>query len=88
MTAPKALVLNAPGTNRDHDVAFALQLAGAEPSIVSLNELAERPQMLDDVQILVAAGGFSHADALGAGRMFAVSLRQAAGDGLREFVAA
>jgi phosphoribosylformylglycinamidine synthase len=88
MTSPTALVLSAPGTNRDHDVAFALRLAGADPSIVSLNELAERPHLLADAQMLVAAGGFSNADALGAGRMFAVSLRQAAGDGLREFVAA
>jgi phosphoribosylformylglycinamidine synthase I len=88
VTAPTALVLNAPGTNRDHDVAYALELAGAIATIVTLAELAERPQLLTDAQMLVAAGGFSHADALGAGRMFAVSLQQAAGNGLREFVAA
>ncbi len=88
MTSPSAMVLSAPGTNRDHDVAFALRLAGADPTIVSLNELAERPHLLADAQMLVAAGGFSNADALGAGRMFALSLRQAAGDGLRDFVAA
>jgi phosphoribosylformylglycinamidine synthase len=88
MTAPSALVLSAPGTNRDHDVAFALGLAGAAPTIVGLDELAERPELLADAQILVAAGGFSHADALGAGRMFAVSLRHAVGDGLAAFVAA
>jgi phosphoribosylformylglycinamidine synthase subunit PurQ / glutaminase len=88
MTAPVALVLSAPGTNRDRDVAFALRLAGADPAIVTLTELAERPHLLADAQMLIAAGGFSHADALGAGRMFAVSLRQAAGDGLRDFVAA
>lgn len=88
MSAPTAVVLSAPGTNRDHDVAFALELAGASPSIVSLLELAERPQLLDDAQLLVAAGGFSNADALGAGRMFAVSLQHAAGEGLQRFVAA
>ena len=44
---PTALVLNAPGTNRDHDVAFALQLAGADADrSSSLHELAERPQLL------------------------------------------
>ena len=31
MSRPVALVVAAPGTNRDHDVAFALDLAGAEP---------------------------------------------------------
>ena len=30
MSRPTALVLAAPGTNRDRDVAFALDLAGAE----------------------------------------------------------
>ena len=88
MSTPTAVVLSAPGTNRDHDVAFALELAGAAPVIVSLIELAERPQVLDDAQLLVAAGGFSNADALGAGRMFAVSLQHAAGEGLQRFVAA
>ena len=88
VSSPTALVLSAPGTNRDHDVAFALTLAGATPTIVSLRELAERPQLLADAQMLVAPGGFSHADSLGAGRMFAVSLRHAVGDGLRDFVAA
>jgi phosphoribosylformylglycinamidine synthase len=87
MSAPKALVLSAPGTNRDHDVAYALQLAGAEPQIVSVAQLAEQPFLLAAAQLVVAAGGFSHADALGAGRMFAVSLRQAVGDDLQQFVA-
>jgi phosphoribosylformylglycinamidine synthase I len=88
MSTPTALVLSAPGTNRDHDVAYALNLAGADPTIVGLDQLAENPQLLADAQMLVAAGGFSHADALGAGRMFAVSLRHAVGDGLQAFVAA
>jgi phosphoribosylformylglycinamidine synthase subunit PurQ / glutaminase len=85
--SPTALVLSAPGTNRDHDVAFALTLAGATPTIVSMHELAERPHLLAEAQMLVAPGGFSHADALGAGRMFAVSLHHAVGDRLRTFVA-
>ena len=88
MSSPTALVLSAPGTNRDHDVAFALTLAGATPTIISLHELTERPQLLADAQMLVAPGGFSHADSLGAGRMFAVSLQHALGDSLRGFVAA
>jgi phosphoribosylformylglycinamidine (FGAM) synthase-like amidotransferase family enzyme len=36
---PKALILQAYGTNRDHDVAEALFLAGAEPVLVPLNAL-------------------------------------------------
>lgn len=88
MSRPTALVLAAAGTNRDHDVAFALDLAGAEARITLLAELIERPSLLDDGQMVVIAGGFSYADALGAGRMFALQLEHRVGDVLRAFVAA
>ena len=88
MSRPTALVLAAAGTNRDHDVAFALDLAGAEPRITLLAELIERPSLLVDGQMVVIAGGFSYADALGAGRMFALQLEHRVGDVLRAFVAA
>jgi phosphoribosylformylglycinamidine synthase subunit PurQ / glutaminase len=88
MSRPTALVLAAAGTNRDHDVAFALDLAGAEPRITLLSELIERPTLLDSAQMVVIAGGFSYADAVGAGRMFALQLEHRVGDALRAFVAA
>ena len=88
MSRPTALVLAAAGTNRDHDVAFALDLAGAESRVTLLSELIERPALIDDGQMVVIAGGFSYADALGAGRMFALQLQHRVGDVLRSFVAA
>jgi phosphoribosylformylglycinamidine synthase subunit PurQ / glutaminase len=88
MSRPGALVLAAAGTNRDHDVAFALDLAGAEARIVLLAEAIERPTLFTDAQMVVIAGGFSYADALGAGRMFALQLQHRLGDVLRTFVAA
>ena len=88
MSRPTALVLAAAGTNRDHNVAFALDLAGAEPRITLLSELIERPSLLDSGQMVVIAGGFSYADALGAGRMFALQLEHRVGDALLAFVAA
>ena len=88
MSRPTALVLAAAGTNRDHDVAFALDLAGAEARITLLSELIERPALLDEGQMVVIAGGFSYADALGAGRMFALQLEHRVGDALRGFVTA
>lgn len=88
MSPPLAIVLSAPGTNRDNDVAFALSEAGADPDIVSLRRLADDPSMLGRAQMLVVAGGFSNADALGAGRMFALSLQHLAQAELGEFVAA
>ena len=87
MSRPVALVLAAAGTNRDHDVAFALDLAGAESRIILLSDLIERPALLDGAQMVVIAGGFSYADALGAGRMFALQLEHRVGDVLQSFVA-
>lgn len=88
MSRPTALVLAAAGTNRDHDVSFALDLAGAEARITLLSELIRRPALLDACQMVVIAGGFSYADALGAGRMFALQLEHRVGDVLKDFVAA
>lgn len=86
MSRPTALVVQAPGTNRDGDVSFALDLAGAEPHIVLLSDLLADPAPLDDARLLVLPGGFSHADSLGAGRMFGLELALGVGDLLRAFV--
>jgi phosphoribosylformylglycinamidine synthase I len=85
---PKALILLAAGTNRDRDVAQAFTLAGAEPSIVPLQGLRQTNRPWKDYQILVAAGGFSYADALGAGKMLALDLMHFFADQVAEFVAA
>lgn len=84
MTQPRALIITAPGTNRDADIAFALAHAGAQPEIVPLIALREQPQVLRGAQLIVIPGGFSYADALGAGRIFAWELRQIVGEGISE----
>jgi phosphoribosylformylglycinamidine synthase subunit PurQ / glutaminase len=81
VTRPAAMVVTGPGTNRDTDAVLALDLAGAEPSLVLATELAARPELLDAARIVVVAGGFSYGDALGAGRMLALDL--VTGDGGR-----
>lgn len=86
MTAARALVLAAPGTNRDRDVVAALELAGARAEVVRLEHVAREPARLRMMTMLVVAGGFSHADAFGAGRMFALGLTSALGDELSAFV--
>jgi len=63
-------------------------MAGADPRVVLLDELLHRPSMLAGAQMLVVAGGFSYADSLGAGRMFALRLMHGAGDEVHAFVAA
>ena len=77
-----------PGTNRDTDAVLALDLAGAEPTVVLAAELVARPELLDEAQIVVVAGGFSYGDALGAGRMLALDLTLADGGRLGDGSAA
>lgn len=71
---PKALVLQARGSNRDFDVIEALTLAGAEAVGVPLNQLRMNKTLLSDFNLLVVPGGFSYADALGAGKLLALDL--------------
>jgi phosphoribosylformylglycinamidine synthase len=75
MKQPTALILLATGTNRDRDVADALRLAGARTEIIPLNTLREAGRRWEDYQMLVLAGGFSYADALGAGKLLALDLQ-------------
>ncbi|MEZ0395583.1 MAG: phosphoribosylformylglycinamidine synthase I [Anaerolineales bacterium] len=87
MTKPKALILLAHGTNRDQDAAEALTLAGAAPETVPLNLLREGRRRFDEYQMLVLPGGFSYADALGAGKLLAIDLRAYFSDQIQAFVA-
>jgi phosphoribosylformylglycinamidine synthase I len=85
---PKALILQAHGTNRDLDVFEALTLAGADPEGVPLNTLRAGKKHFTDYQMLVLAGGFSYADALGAGKLLALDLNAYFVDEITAFVAA
>jgi phosphoribosylformylglycinamidine synthase len=83
---PKALILQAHGTNRDDDVAEALSLAGADPRCVPLNDLRAGKKQFGEYQMLVLAGGFSYADALGAGKLLALDLNSYFKDEISAFV--
>lgn len=83
---PKALVLQAYGTNRDLDVMDALIRSGADLVGVPLNELRGRKVFWRDFQLLVVPGGFSYADALGAGKLLGVDLQSYFADQIADFV--
>ncbi len=83
---PKALILHTTGTNRDHDAAEALALAGAVPEIVHLNQLRAGDRNWQVYQMLVLPGGFSYADALGAGKLLALELKVYFAEEVRAFV--
>jgi len=84
----KALVLQAYGSNRDFDVMEALTHAGADAIGVPLNELRKNKTRLSDFNLLVIPGGFSYADALGAGKLLALDLASYFADEISAFVAA
>lgn len=88
MSAPNVLILTAPGTNRQRDVADAFQHVGGQPTIASMHALRTQPSLLDSAQIVVLAGGFSYGDALGAGTVWATEVKAGFADQLRAFVAA
>ncbi|MCC6261197.1 MAG: phosphoribosylformylglycinamidine synthase I [Anaerolineales bacterium] len=85
---PKALILQAHGSNRDFDVMNALTLAGADVTGVPLNQLRDNKTLLADFQLLVVPGGFSYADALGAGKLLALDLISYFSDEVSAFVEA
>ena len=87
MTEPLAVIVAAPGTNRDSDVAEALERAGARTERHSMQALRQSSARIRDAQMLVFAGGFSHADALGAGTVWANDVHAYLADELTAFVA-
>ena len=82
----RAMVLRAAGTNCDRESVRALELEGASVELVHLNTLVAEPERLDDIQLLLLAGGFSYGDYVAAGRVFGHRLRKELGGALQRFV--
>jgi len=82
----RVLILHASGTNRDREAAWACELAGGRPEIVHIHELASGRRSLADYGMLVLPGGFSYGDALGAGKLLALTLRLTFQEELNAFV--
>jgi phosphoribosylformylglycinamidine synthase len=85
--APRALILRAPGINRDEDAAAAIELAGGRPERVHINRVVEGATKLADYALLIIPGGFSYGDHLGAGKLLAVDLAHRLSEALAAFVA-
>jgi phosphoribosylformylglycinamidine synthase len=67
-------------------VIEALTLAGAESIGIPLNELRMKKSLFSDFQLLVVPGGFSYADALGAGKLLAFDLSSYFAEEISAFV--
>ena len=76
MTKPKALVLYGDGINCQLETAYALEVAGFAPELVTCLSLKENLQKLkDDCQLLALPGGFSFGDEVRSGKVLAVKMR-------------
>jgi phosphoribosylformylglycinamidine synthase len=85
---PTTLILRTAGTNCDKETAHAFELAGAAVAYRHVNEVLERPSLMDDYQLLAVPGGFSYGDDIAAGRIFANQIRHHLADAFNRFIEA
>jgi phosphoribosylformylglycinamidine synthase len=67
-------VLREQGVNSQAEMAAAFERAGFAPRDVHMTDVIAGRVSLDDFQVLVACGGFSYGDVLGAGQGWAKSV--------------
>ncbi|MDX1460090.1 MAG: phosphoribosylformylglycinamidine synthase subunit PurQ, partial [Xanthomonadales bacterium] len=73
-TRPQVAILREQGVNGQVEMAAAFHAAGFEAVDVHMSELISGAVQLDSFSGLVACGGFSYGDVLGAGRGWASSI--------------
>jgi phosphoribosylformylglycinamidine synthase len=71
---PRVAILREQGVNSFQEMAAAFDRAGFQPVDVHMSELLSGSRNLDDCKGLVACGGFSYGDVLGAGGGWAKSI--------------
>jgi phosphoribosylformylglycinamidine synthase I len=86
MATLKVIVLRAAGINCDQETLHAFQSVGAQAQTVHINRLIDKPEMLDDYQILVLPGGFSYGDDIAAGKILAGQLLHHLQEAITKFV--
>ncbi|MGI9377998.1 MAG: phosphoribosylformylglycinamidine synthase subunit PurQ, partial [Tsuneonella suprasediminis] len=72
---PKVAILREQGCNSQVEMAWAFDKAGFEALDVHMTDLLAGRAKLDDVHGMVAVGGFSYGDVLGAGEGWARTIR-------------
>lgn len=82
----KALVIAGYGINSEEETALAFEHSGFDAKIRHINDLADNPNELKDVQAICVPGGFSYGDDTGSGNAFAQKMRLTLGDALKEFI--
>ena len=86
MKQVRALVVRTAGTNCDEETIFALRHAGAEVSVIHINQLRKQERPLKDFHIFCIPGGFSYGDNISAGKVLALEFSLFLRDELEEFI--
>jgi phosphoribosylformylglycinamidine synthase len=71
---PKVAILREQGVNSHVEMAYAMNWAGFDSYDVHMSDLLSGKSMLDNFRGLVACGGFSYGDVLGAGEGWAKTI--------------
>ncbi len=84
---PQVAILREQGVNGQQEMAAALTLAGFDAVDVHMSDILEGRLSLEQMKGLVACGGFSYGDVMGAGRGWAanIQLHHRASDAFAEF---
>ena len=83
---PKALVLYGYGINCDYETLYGFELAGANATIVHINDIIENKSLLNNYQIFAFPGGFSYGDDTGSGKALANKIKNNLLDEITEFL--
>jgi phosphoribosylformylglycinamidine synthase I len=86
MSAPRILVLRAPGINCERETAFAFARAGGAPEYLHIRQWLAQPDRIDSCAILAVPGGFSYGDDIASGRVLANEMRHRLGERILRFV--
>ena len=74
-TGIKAAIIREKGVNGDREMAWSLYLAGFDVKDVHMTDLLTGRENLEDIRLLVFAGGFSNSDVLGSAKGWAGAFR-------------
>lgn len=70
-----AAIIRDKGTNGEREMAYALYLAGFDVKDVHMTDLMTGRETLEEVQMIVFCGGFSHSDVLGSAKGWAAGFK-------------
>ena len=68
-----AAVLREKGSNSEREMAFMMSAAGFNVKDIHMTDIISGRESLEDIQLLVAVGGFSNSDVLGSAKGWAGS---------------